>query len=402
MKKGLISSLFVLSATTIASANVYAEDSNRYGLSEGNEELLLSGLKNLKSHELDSALSDLKALTERRPDFRLAQLVYADILAAQAQGSPLSVRGSDHRNKIDGLISEAKARLLMDMEKPSSNMLPADMMKLSPSQKHVIVVDTRLSRLFLFENQNGVPVLVEDFYASYGRGGTGKVKQGDLKTPLGVYFITNRLEDEKLPSRYGSGALPINYPNVWDQRLGKTGNGIWLHGSPVETYSRPPKASEGCISLTNPDFIKLDSQIDYLNTPVLVGHNIRWIEKQDWVAQSQRFEQLIERWASDWESQNHQRYIANYSQAYADGKRNFSQFSTYKKRVNGAKEYIKIGVNDLSVYRYPDNPDLVVATFKQDYQSSNLSGSSVKRQYWTFESGRWKIAYEGLPSKGNP
>ena len=402
MKKGLISSLFVLSATTIASANVYAEDSNRYGLSEGNEELLLSGLKNLKSHELDSALSDLQALTERRPDFRLAQLVYADILAAQAQGAPLSVRGSDHRNKIDGLISEAKARLLMDMEKPSSNMLPADMMKLSPSQKHVIVVDTRLSRLFLFENQNGVPVLVEDFYASYGRGGTGKVKQGDLKTPLGVYFITSRLEDEKLPSRYGSGALPINYPNVWDQRLGKTGNGIWLHGSPVETYSRPPKASEGCISLTNPDFIKLDSQIDYLNTPVLVGHNIRWIEKQDWVAQSQRFEQLIERWASDWESQNHQRYIANYSQQYADGKRNFSQFSTYKKRVNGAKEYIKIGVNDLSVYRYPDNPDLVVATFKQDYQSSNLSGSSVKRQYWTFESGRWKIAYEGLPSKGNP
>lgn len=402
MKKGLISSLFVLSATTIASANVYAEDSNRYGLSEGNEELLLSGLKNLNSHELDSALSDLQELTERRPDFRLAQLVYADILAAQAQGAPLSVRGSDHQNKIDGLISEAKARLLMDMEKPSSNMLPADMMKLSPSQKHVIVVDTRLSRLFLFENQNGVPVLVEDFYASYGRGGTGKVKQGDLKTPLGVYFITSRLEDEKLPSRYGSGALPINYPNVWDKRLGKTGNGIWLHGSPVETYSRPPKASEGCISLTNPDFIKLDSQIDYLNTPVLVGHNIRWIEKQDWVAQSQRFEQLVERWASDWESQNHQRYIANYSQTYSDGKRNFSQFSTYKKRVNGAKEYIKIGVNDLSVYRYPDNPDLVVATFKQDYISSNLSGSSVKRQYWTFENGRWKIAYEGLPSKGNP
>ena len=81
---------------------------------------LLSGLKNLSSHELDSALIDLKQLTERRPDFRLAQLVYADILAAQAQGSPLSSSGSNHhKKKIDGLISEAKARVLMEMEKPS-------------------------------------------------------------------------------------------------------------------------------------------------------------------------------------------------------------------------------------------------------------------------------------------
>jgi murein L,D-transpeptidase YafK len=402
MKKGLVCSLIVFTAF-ILSGKLAAEGTTEspYGLSEGNEELLLSGLKNLSSHELDSALIDLKQLTERRPDFRLAQLVYADILAAQAQGSPLSSSGSNHhKKKIDGLISEAKVRVLMEMEKPSSNMLPADMLKLAPGQKHIIVVDTRLSRLFLFENREGVPSLVKDFYASYGRGGTGKEKRGDLKTPLGVYFITNRLEDENLPSRYGSGALPLNYPNVWDERLGRTGSGIWLHGSPVETYSRPPKASEGCISLTNPDFIDLDLEISFKDTPVLVGNNIRWIDKADWLEQRQRFNGLIERWAADWESLDHNRYIENYANAYSDGKRNFTQFSSYKKRVNGSKKFIDIGVNDLSLYRYPDNPDLIVATFVQDYNSSNLKGSSVKRQYWTFENNRWRIAYEGKPSQG--
>lgn len=401
MKKGLISSLVAV-CLALPLTKAIAEEVGPYGVSEGNEELLLSGLKNLSSHELDSALSDLKQLTERRPDFRLAQLVYADILAAQAAGRPLSADSGNHRKQIDSLISEAKARLLMDMEKPSINMVPADMLKMAPSQKHAIVVDTRLSRLFLFENREGIPVLVDDFYASYGRGGVDKIKRGDLKTPLGVYFITGRLEDEKLPSRYGSGALPLNYPNVWDKRRGRTGSGIWLHGSPVETYSRAPKASEGCISLTNPDFIDLDKAIDFLNTPVLVGHNIRWISRDDWFAQTERFNNLIERWAADWESQDHQRYIQNYAQVYKDDKRDFQAFSSYKKRVNASKQFIEIGVNDLSLYRYPDNPDLVVATFKQDYKSSNLQGSSIKRQYWTFEEGRWRIAYEGKPSRGIP
>ncbi|MCP4598304.1 L,D-transpeptidase family protein [Neptuniibacter sp.] len=402
MKKGLISSLLFFSVVSLPSV-VGAEETSPYGVSEGNEELLISGLKNLQGQELDSALSDLKQLTERRPDFRLAQLVYADILAAQAQGKPISsIHGADHQKKINGLISEAKARLLMEMEKPSSDMLPADMLKISSVQEHVIVVDTRLSRLFLFENRDGVPHLVKDFYASYGRGGVGKEKQGDLKTPLGVYFITSRLEDEKLPSKYGSGALPLNYPNVWDERNGRTGNGIWLHGSPVETYSRPPKASEGCISLTNPDFISLDQTIDYYNTPVLVGHNIRWIKKSDWLAQSGRFNNLLENWAADWESLDHKRYIQNYSTSYNDGKRNFEQFSKYKARVNGNKKFVDVDLQNLSIYRYPDNPDLIVATFYQNYKSNNLNGNSVKRQYWQFDNGRWRIAYEGKPSKGNP
>lgn len=279
-----------------------------YGISEGNEELLLQGLESLASRQFDQALTQFRELTQKRPDFRLAQLVYADLLAAQA--NPLGQIGSEQANRrkeIEGLLDEARARLQMNKDKPNPGLIPASLIKMSDDQRHIIVIDTGFSRLFLFENRNGTPHLIKDYYASYGRGGTEKVKQGDLKTPLGVYFVTGRLLDEALPERYGSGALPINYPNVWDYRMGRTGNGIWVHGSPVDTYSRPPKASEGCVSLTNPDFQELDKYIDIKNTPVLIGHNLQWIDQASWKKQQKERMAVVEQWRKDWESRNHQR-----------------------------------------------------------------------------------------------
>ncbi len=365
--------------------------------------MLLQGLESLAAQQFDTALTQFKELTQKRPDFRLAQLVYGDLLAAQT--NPLGQIGSDtkqRRKEIDGLIDEARARILISKDKPVPGYVPQSLIKMSDDQQYVIVVDAKFSRLFVFENRNGVPVLIKDFYASYGRGGVEKRKQGDLKTPLGVYFVTDRFLDERLPERYGSGALPINYPNVWDSRNGHTGNGIWLHGSPVDTYSRPPKASEGCISLTNPDFIDLDKLVNIKNTPVLIGSNMKWIDQQSWVAQQKEIEQYVEKWRVDWESQEHSRYITNYSKQYRDGLRDFNSFSEYKQRVNASKRFIKVGLKDVSLFTYPNDPNLMVATFNQDYQSDSYQGESIKRQYWVKEEGHWRIAYEGDPSRGIP
>jgi murein L,D-transpeptidase YafK len=373
-----------------------------YGVSEGNEELLIQGLESLASQQFDDALTQFQELTQKRPDFRLAQLVYADLLAAQA--NPLGEAGGDQaqrKKQIQGLIDEARARLTYK-ETRRQGLVPKSLVQMSDNQKYLILVDTDLSRLFLFENVNGTPTLVKDYYASYGRGGTEKRKQGDLKTPLGVYFVTMRYQDRNLPERYGSGALPINYPNQWDYRLGHTGNGIWVHGSPVDTYSRPPKASEGCISLTNPDFIELDKLVDIKNTPVLIGKSVEWVSVDQWKKQKGQLATFIDQWRQDWESKDHSRYISHYSKTYKDGSRNYDSFSAYKERVNSAKEYIKVGIDDLSLFTYPNNPDLMVATFRQDYQSNNYKGESIKRQYWVREQGEWKIAFEGDPSKGIP
>ncbi len=390
----------LFSVLMCCSLNLYAAPD--YGVSEGNEELLLKGLESLATQQFDAALMQFKELTEKRPDFRLAQLVYADLLASQV--NPLGSIGSDvsRKQEIQGLIEEARARLSVNKHKPAAGLLPEGLIKMSNDQRYVIVVDTNFSRLFLFENRKGVPYLVKDFYASYGRGGTDKERQGDLKTPLGVYFVTARYSDEMLPERYGSGALPLNYPNAWDSRNGRTGSGIWLHGSPVDTYSRPPKASEGCVSLTNPDFIELDKLVDIGNTPVLIGYNMKWINRTQWQSQQKSIERVVEQWRKDWESRDQKRYISHYSKQFSDGARNYASFADYKSRVNSGKSFIKVDLENLSIYRYPNDPNLMVATFKQDYQSDNYEAISVKRQYWVKEGGEWRIAYEGDPSKGVP
>ncbi|MEH6579221.1 MAG: L,D-transpeptidase family protein [Amphritea sp.] len=206
-----------------------------------------------------------------------------------------------------------------------------------------------------------------------------------MKTPLGVYFSTGRLADEQLPPRYGTGALPINYPNAWDTRQGYTGNGIWLHGSPKDTFSRPPKASEGCLSLTNAHFTELDGIVDFEATPVLIGTQFEWLDQATWEKQQEKYQQLVENWRTDWQSLNMDSYLSHYSQSFNNGAQNYDRFVDHKRKVNSRKTYINVELEDLSIYQYPDNPDLFVATFNQNYSSDNYSGSDMKRQYWVRE-----------------
>lgn len=374
-----------------------------YGVSAGNEELLLQGFESIAEQKFDTALVQMKELVDIRPDFRLAQLVYADLLIAQA--SPLAQVGStftgEQKVKLDGLIAEAKSRIKLRKEKPAPDLIPKDIIKLSDTQKHVIVQDMALNRLFLFENRNGVPHLIKDYYASHGRGGVGKWRQGDKKSPIGVYFTTGRLLDKDLPQRYGAGALPLNYPNAWDYRLNKTGNGIWLHGSPVDTYSRPPLASLGCLSLTNPDFQEVDRLVNKLDTPVILGENLEWLSRAQWKAQRENAINIVRSWEADWESLDYTRYIENYSTKFNDGKKKYTAFAAQKKRVTKSKTFIELDLSDLSIYSYPDK-DLMVVSFMQEYVSNNYKGANKKRQYWQRENNSWKIAYEGAPSNGIP
>ena len=123
-------------------------------------------------------------------------------------------------------------------------------------------MDSEKSRLYVFKNIDGAPQLVTDFYISGGKNGAEKEREGDQKTPIGVYTITSTMPKEKLSDFYGSGAFPLNFPNEWDKRLGKTGSGIWIHGTPSSTYSRPPRASDGCVVLTNEDFAAISKYVE--------------------------------------------------------------------------------------------------------------------------------------------
>jgi hypothetical protein len=92
-----------------------------------------------------------------------------------------------------------------------------------------------------------------------------------------VYQVTASLPKNKLSDFYGSGTFPISYPNEWDKRHGRKGHGIWLHGTPSDTYGRAARASNGCVVLANGDLDALSRNLQIGLTPVIIGEQIEWL-----------------------------------------------------------------------------------------------------------------------------
>ena len=361
------------------------------------EDRLSSVFQAIEANKLDEAMKRVDALIRDHPNFRLAHLVRGDLLLARTQA--LQTFGNVAKNvppeKIDGLRAEALARLRGMRQRPSEDRLPGQVLQLNPDQKHVLLVDSKRSRLYVFANAEGRPRLIADYYVTLGKNGVDKTREGDQKTPIGVYHVTANLPRKKLTDFYGSGAFPINYPNEWDKRMGRKGSGIWLHGVPSALYSRPPRASDGCIVLANPD---LDSVAQYVQvglTPVIITDEIEWVDAAAVEAERKSLGGALEQWRNDWQTRDTEKYLAHYSSRFNAGKQDLAAWSKHKRGVNAARSWIKVGVSRVAMFRYPRERDFVVVTFDQDYRSDGLSNVMRKRQYWIKEGARWTILYEG-------
>ncbi len=370
------------------------------GLSTYSERLLISALSHINQYRPDEAITNLRQLVRLNPDFKAAQLMYADMLLARSQSiTDFGNAPNISYERISALREEVQARWDYNQAPVDKGLIPSSLIQLDNKQDHVIVVDSSRSRLYLFKNQKGTPRLVRDFYVTIGKNGTGKYVEGDQKTPVGVYFVTGFINPEELPDLYGDGAFPIDYPNVWDRRHGRTGYGIWLHGTPSRTYSRPPRDSNGCVIVSNNDLNTLAPYIHEGETPVIITEAIDWIARGEWQARQTDFELYVEQWRKDWESKDVGRYLSHYSKDYSGLGKDYDSWVKYKKRVNPSKKYIKVNISDTSMFLYPGESKLLVVTFVQDYKSDNFKRRFTKRQYWRKEDdGKWRIVYEGAAS----
>jgi murein L,D-transpeptidase YafK len=351
----------------------------------------------IEANKLDEALKRVDALIADYPNFRLAYLVRGDLLLARTR--PLEGFGNVVKtvpqDRVDDLRAEALARLHALRDKPGEDWVPRYVLQLTPEQKHALVVDSRRSRLYVFANAEGKPRLVADYYVTLGKKGVDKSREGDQKTPLGVYTVIANLPRKKLTDFYGSGAFPINYPNEWDKRQGRNGHGIWLHGVPSNIYSRPPRASDGCIVLSNPDLDALGRQLQVGLTPVIIADQIEWVDSVALDRDRASLGAALEQWRADWQSRDTDKYLSHYSPRFQSGKQDLKAWSEHKSSVNAGKTWIKVGLSRVSMLRYPSERDVVVVTFLQDYRSDGLANVIRKRQYWVKEGERWKILYEG-------
>lgn len=366
------------------------------------ETMMVKSLLEITNGENEAALKTINALLQVVPNFKLAHLVRGDLLTAQARylqsfGNTESNRAS---SEVKDLQDEAKTRIERFLAQPTEAKIPDLLIAPNQQQKHIIVIDTDKSRLYVYQNENGKLKYLNDFYVTVGKNGLEKQSEGDKRTPLGVYFTSAKLT-QPLSDLYGDGAYPLNYPNEWDKLHQRKGSGIWLHGTPRDTYSRPPRASDGCIVLTNQDLKSLGSILSLGKTPVIIAKSINWLNDQentkaDAIEQEkQALDASIAQWLSDWREQDTTQYLSHYSRNFSSNGLNYQQWAEHKSRVQAAKPDIKIDISNMSMFTYPgSSKKLVVVDFTQSFKSAHLNNQMQKRQYWLYEDHTWKIVYE--------
>ena len=323
------------------------------------ERQLLAGFYALQNLQIEQAVEHFSGLADSAPNYKLAKMLKADLLAIQS-GQKLSEQAFrvHYPKTIAALKNEARVRWQFS---ESSEVYTPPLEKFllkSASQPYVVFVDIASRRLHLYRQYNQQWLKLEDFYISVGGKGTGKLREGDRRTPLGVYLISDAIEQGRLPDFYGSGALPINYPNLWDRTQNRTGSGIWLHGVPSDTYARNPNASRGCVVLTNDAMSTLmEAHALPLSTPVIL-----------WDSQKQSLPK-IQMMSSE------------------------ALLSSLKSKVTDTSP--EVDWNTVSVYRYPNEEGLYLVTF-QTKQNGYL-----QHQYWRTQQShhsinqyQWSLAAE--------
>ena len=350
------------------------------------------------SGDVRHALAKAQALVQQHPNFQLAQLVYGDLLASRAR--PLRALGDVPEavgaagQSLAELREESQLRIRALRDRPPPGTVPSQFLHLSPRTRHAIAVDTSRARLYLFENTPAGVKLLADYYISVGRLGTDKSVEGDLRTPLGVYHVTSNLDPKSLKDFYGAGALPINYPNPYDLRRGKTGSGIWLHGTPPTQFSRAPKATDGCVVLANPDLERVIRTVEVRTTPVVIAPSLRWVPRQSLQAESKSFADTLGAWRAARASGDVDKLLGFYlPDASAAGKPLADAVPELRedtRRLRGRDVQLK----DLSYLRWTDSADTMVVTFGE-VPAGKRTGP-VKRQYWLRSGGQWRIFFEGV------
>ncbi len=384
-----------LSNEVLLSQRVHAFEANKKY-----EPAIVEVLEKLQRGDLTQALSLVNAHLTEFPKSRVAHLLRADILKAKGNGLAAVGEGSAlPPDELSGLTHQLKNRWRHNQNDHAvvHRMLPNALLYMG-QHPYVLVADMPRGRLYVYENNDGQPELVRDYYMSVGSAGYGKQIEGDNKTPIGVYHVNRYIEGKRLPDLYGKGAFPVNYPNKYDRFLNRTGYGIWLHGTPSTTYARSPWTSEGCFVLSNDDLLDIAQFVSAdAKTPVILSDQIDWISPDEHKRRSQQYLKIVEQWKSDWESINTDAYLRHYAADNLNfGAINYDTWAKKKRVLNNSKTFIQIDLDIKELFVYPGETDMFVVSFTQNYLSNNYEGQTVKKQYWKrSDNGRWKIIYEG-------
>jgi len=258
------------------------------------------------------------------------------------------------------------------------------------SYKNILACNKSKSDLLLYiKDSNNSYVLQKDYSAFTGKIKGDKQREGDLRTPIGVYDLVKKLSD--IDAFYGPLAFVTSYPNIYDKYKGKTGKGIWIHGVPTNKKRDP--FTKGCIALANKNIACLNQILDINKTLLIINKNSNY-KKVSKKTVAKILSQLYA-WRYAWKYNNIKDYLNFYSKNFVryDGMKR-AEFIRYKKKIFAKNEKKSIIFKNLNVIPYPIDKETFKVVFYEFYKSKNVNFKGKKILIIQLKDSKIKIVTE--------
>lgn len=235
-----------------------------------------------------------------------------------------------------------------------------------------------------------------------------KRHQGDKRTPEGTYFVVGRKDQSELQPKYGPLAFILNYPNDDDRKAGRTGQGIWIHGTSPDSL---PLQTQGCLELDNRSMLELGQILGHgIGVPVVITNEENLTDPISYPAYAEiaqgrhevvalhrarqdELTRILHLWEQAWEDRNIERYSEFYDTgSFLSVGIAWPQWREKKLGTFRAYTGIEVGIDKVLLAGFGDAS--AVVTFLQQYQSDKVQASNAKRLRFRRRNGRWLIQRE--------
>jgi murein L,D-transpeptidase YafK len=273
----------------------------------------------------------------------------------------------------------------------------------------ILVANKALHAMFVLQkDQKKNWKTVRAYFIAIGAQQGQKINAGDKRTPEGMYLIIERKERYQLSSIYGPLAYVLDYPNATDLAAGRTGQGIWIHGTAYDTI---PFETKGCLEMNNAELSELSTFLKsgkatpiFIINDSLLKNPLNAIDTTQITLRRQEyfnslkvtdtvFVRFVTDWQDAWESQDIDRYSNFYFQTRFNAQgMNWDGWKEKKIKTFQLYDTINVTYSKLAVSDTTDSS--AVLRFSQVYQTEKVRFQNNKQLNLEKEQGMWKITRE--------
>lgn len=277
----------------------------------------------------------------------------------------------------------------------AQTQIPAYVLQLPESVGDVFIADTSAATFYRFKRSSSGVQLESEGYMSIGQRGVGKSKAWDQRTPLGVYFVVDQLDTTKLHEKYGVTAFPLDYPNTWDRKLKRTGDGIWVHGRLPGGEARSWYDTDGCIALPNDDLMAHEDKLVPLVTPVIVTREMRWQDAETMDLLRRELNVAIDAWVTHNANADLHAYLSLYADDFSYRGMSLNDWASFRLRSFEQRGAVEITLDELLLLADPEEEGLILSRFFETISGPIVGSRTIKRLYWRRDNeGEWRIVAE--------